>query len=71
MNTRFQFWDKHFDIARHLVKVIETSDLKTPGQWVDWLHRVRRLPRNCQLWVWRKVNECFPAETVRYLQSWR
>jgi len=71
MNTRFQIWDKHFDIARRLVKVIDSQDLKTPGQWVDWLHRVRRLPGSCRQWVWQKVNERLPAETIRYLQSWR
>jgi len=70
MIARFQTWNQHFDIARRLVKVIESRDLKTPGQWVDWIHRVERLPAKCRQWVWRQMGDRLSPETVRYLQTW-
>jgi hypothetical protein len=58
-------------IANNLVRVIETRRFTTAGYWVDWIQRVEHLPLRLQQCVWKRVTQILPADTVRYLKTWR
>jgi hypothetical protein len=56
--------------AARLVGLAGSGNLKTPGAWIGWGGRVRKLPYKARLWLWRKLKDMMSPESYRYLKEW-
>lgn len=56
--------------AGRLIEAAESGRLQTPGQWRDWMRRVKRQPARLQSWIWQKLQISLGDTAIDYLKRW-